>query len=487
MGVMTQKVSIERVDVRGAAPYIGVCSDETNGSVPVWSRNPDVVMRWLCDGWRCRYNQLRSRRMKWNRDKSMLVPLGDAVDERSDKQVRGECSWLSAIPAMVLQSPNRIENTDWWAAVKRRKTLKKKHRYPGSMPRFKKRGQDLMFACWHNKGENALFRQLNRTHGEVIIKGQNPKDCRMEGDGCRFQIHISVRLSQPIREYTSVGVNWSERTLIFVNPPLPIIRQRTGREAGLDRGCRRNIATSDGRFHDLPKGRLEAIDKEIRRRQKAQARRISQSGYDAKTYVRGNHQSNRYLREQERIRSLHEKAHNIINDFQQQVTTLLVREYDLIVLEDLNLTGMSRKARPIPDPLHPGKYLPNGQAAKRGLNRSLRNACMGGIKDKLEYKSKLAYASQLLLVNPAYTSQRCSRCGHTSRRNRESQAVFVCKKCGLTMNADINAAINILQRGRQLLFTGIDVTGRDITTSDFVNGYSVDKAVVSREPTASNH
>lgn len=484
---MSQKTSIISVRVEGAAPYLGECVDVDGNPVPTWSSDPDRVMRWLCDGWRCRYNQLRSRRKKWDRDKSQLVPLGDVVDERTDKTVREECTWLTAIPAMILQSPNRIENTDWWAAVKRRKTLKKKHRYPGSMPRFKKKRRDLMFACWHHKGANAVFTRFNRTHGEVVISGQNPKEHSQKGMGCRYRIHIRIRLSQPIREYTSICVNWTDRTLVFVNAPLPINRTRTGLETGADRGVKHNVALSDGRLLDLPKGRLEAIDKEIRRRQKAQARRISQSAYGAKDYVRGR-QSKRYLREQERIGRLYRKAHDIIEDFQQQVTTMMVRDYDLIVLEDLNLTGMSRRAKPVPDPLRPGKYLPNGQAAKRGLNRALRGACMGGVKEKLDYKTKLAYACQLVLVNPAYTSQTCSRCGHTCRENRESQAVFHCKRCGLVMNADVNAAINILLLGRfKLSSTGIDVTGRDVTMQDVPVEYFDRHAIVSREPTAQHH
>lgn len=135
----------------------------------MYSTNPDIVMRWLCDGWRCRYNQLRSRRTKWDRESQTAVPLNGRPDMRSDRQVRLECSWLAAIPSMVLQSPNRIENTDWWSANKRRRTLKKKHRNPGMMPRFKSRHDDLYFVCWHNKGANANYRQLNRNHGEVVI------------------------------------------------------------------------------------------------------------------------------------------------------------------------------------------------------------------------------------------------------------------------------------------------------------------------------
>lgn len=465
---MTQKVCIERVEVRGAAPYLGMCVDTVGREMPVWSDNPQVVLDWLCDAWRCRYNQLRTRRMKWNRDRSELVPLGTVVDSRTDRQVREQCSWLASVPAMVLQSPNRIENTDWWSANKRRKTLKKKHRNPGMMPRFKKRRDDLYFVCWHNKGANANYRRLNRHHGEVVITGQNPGAYRLDGQPCRYSIHIRVRVSQPIRDYTSVGVNWTKRTLVFVNDPLPIQREASRSIVGLDRGCKHTLATSDGRFIDLPKHRLERIDREIRRRQKSQAHRINMSGKDVREYVR--QPSRTYRKVQREINGLYAKAHRIIDDWQHKTTSMLVKRYDLIVLEDLNLQGMSRKAKAKNAPGRPSVFLPNGQAAKRGLNRSLRSAALGGIADKLEYKTRLADDSLLMLVNPAYTSQTCSECGHCERNNRESQAEFHCKKCGIRMNADLNAAQNILDRGwRQL--SGSDGAGHATMTQDVHPAY----------------
>ena len=449
--------------MRGAAPYIGVSATPDGQQVPLYSTNPDIVMRWLCDGWRCRYNQLRSRRTKWDRETQTAVPLNGRPDMRSDRQARLECSWLAAMPAMILESPNRIENTDWWNAIKRRRTLKKKHRNPGMMPRFKKRRGDLCFVCWHNKDANANYRRLNRHHGEVVITGQNPGAHRIPGQPCRYSIHIRVRVSQPIRSYTSVGVNWTRRTLVFVNDPSPIKRERTGAMVGLDRGCVHTLSTSDGRFIDLPKHRLERIDGEIRRRQKAQARRANMSGKTVREYRRN--PSLAYERTAREIRRLYAKAHRIIDDWQHKITTILVRDYDLIVLEDLNLQGMSRRAKAKPDPGRTGAFLPNGQSAKCALNRSLRAASLGGIASKLEYKTRLTGRNRLVLVNPAYTSQTCSECGYRDSRNRESQAVFECKRCHSRMNADLNAASNILDRGwRQL--SGSDGAGHATTAQD---------------------
>lgn len=465
---MPQKVMIERVQVRGAAPYLGMSATLDGQQVPLYSTNPDIMMRWLCDGWRCRYNQLRSRRTKLDRETQLAVPLGGEPDMRSDRQVRLECSWLTAIPSMVLQSPNRIENTDWWSAIKRCRTLKK-HRNPGSMPRFKKRRDDLRFVCLHNKGKNANYRQLNRHHGEVVITGQNPGAYRLEGQPCRYSIHICVRISQPIREYTSVVVNWTKRTLVFVNSPLPIWRERTGAMVGLDRGCVHTLATSDNRFLDLPKDRLNRIDREIRRRQKSQARRVNMSGKTVREYRRN--PSRTYERTGREISRLYAKAHRIRDDWQHKTTTMLVKQYDLIVLEDLNLQGMSRKAKAKPDPNRLGAFLPNGQSAKRGLNRSLRAASLGRIVSKLEYKTQLTGQNRLILVNPAYTSQTCSECGYCDSRNRESQADFECKQCHMSMNADLNAANNILKRGLDHLI-GLDEAEHAQTESDAPTAYS---------------
>ena len=66
----------------------------------------------------------------------------------------------------------------------------------------------------------------------------------------------------------------------------------------------------------------------------------------------------------------------------------------------------------------------------------------GEIRRKLEYK-----CGRVIEVNPAYTSQRCSECGHTDKENRKTQARFLCVSCGFVSSADTNAAINIRRLG----------------------------------------
>lgn len=442
MCFMSQRTVIERVDVQGASVYLGLSSE----GVEQYSRDGARVMRWLCDGWRYRFNALRSRRYVLNRNHER-IPLSECADMRSVKDMRLECSWIAAMPAMIVQSPERIENTQWFSAIARRKTNIAHHRKAGRLPSFLSRKRDDMtFACWHNKGRNANYRQVNRNHGIVEIKGQNPQGHRI--DGVRFTIRIHVRASQPIRDYTAVRINWTKRTLSFTNAPLPIRHNPTNNTVGIDMGTVHAATQSDGRFIDLPKKKLDRIDKEIRRRQRAMARKANLSGKPRKQYVKDG-ASNRYGIEREQVRRLYAKRHRIITDTYQKYSASLIRDNDLIAIEALQVANMTRKAQPKPDPNHQGRYLPNGQASKRGLNRVMHRTGIGLLRKMLEYKTQLTPDCTLVQVNPAYTSQTCNQCKHCAKENRKSQAVFQCAKCGHTDNADINAALNILEAGMQ--------------------------------------
>ena len=83
---------------------------------------------------------------------------------------------------------------------------------------------------------------------------------------------------------------------------------------------------------------------------------------------------------------------------------------------------------------------------QRDNNAKMGKWAFGQLTNYLGYKGKRA-GVPVLFVNPAYTSQMCSKCGHTEEDNRLSQSEFCCISCGYKENADINAAINILSKG----------------------------------------
>lgn len=324
---MSQKVKIVSAKVRGEV-YLGVCYHPVNGMPgDSWSHDGDVVTNWLADGYRARFNQHRSKRSKYLsiageifEDKGgerVLVPLGDSVDDYTDAEARRMFPHLAALPTYVIQAAEKMENTEWWAAIRRRKTNLEKGQLAGAIPGFVSRHHaDQSFTCWFNAGRNAVFRQVSKKSGVVTITGQNPTGKYGPGGaGLRWSVEYHVLLSQKIRPYTSVRVNWTTKHLVFVNAPQPVTKLSEHRgQVGVDRG----------------------------------------------------------------------------------------------------ITGM-------------------------------RNVGLADLQNKLEYRARLLLDTIIGGVNPAYTSQRCNKCGHTCKENRESQAVFQCVRCGHADNADINAAKNILE------------------------------------------
>ena len=82
---------------------------------------------------------------------------------------------------------------------------------------------------------------------------------------------------------------------------------------------------------------------------------------------------------------------------------------------------------------------------KSGLNRSIREQTWGIIKQQLTYKAEWA-GRRLVVVDPKHTSQTCSGCGVVDGKARVGKE-YECAFCGLLIDADINASINILHRG----------------------------------------
>ena len=89
------------------------------------------------------------------------------------------------------------------------------------------------------------------------------------------------------------------------------------------------------------------------------------------------------------------------------------------------------------------QYINMEKLTKDGFdNAILRNWSYYELQNMVEYKAD-RIGIKVRYVNPAYTSQTCSRCGHVDKENRQTQEKFVCTKCGFELNADHNAAINI--------------------------------------------
>ncbi|MFA6396893.1 MAG: RNA-guided endonuclease TnpB family protein [Sulfurimonas sp.] len=124
----------------------------------------------------------------------------------------------------------------------------------------------------------------------------------------------------------------------------------------------------------------------------------------------------------------HLKLRNKRNDFLHKVTKRL-SDNQTIAVENLKIKNMSKSAKGSIDN-------PNMRSsAKSGLNRSILQQSWGKFFELLEYKLE-RNGGKLIRVDPKYTSQTCSCCGHISKENRLTQAKFVCVSCNTEFNAD---------------------------------------------------
>jgi putative transposase len=206
--------------------------------------------------------------------------------------------------------------------------------------------------------------------------------------------------------------------------PLPLVAS----EIGIDLGVTHFAALSDGTFIESPRYYRKA-QKQLERLQQALARK-----------KRGSH---RREKARKAVARAHRKIANQRRDFHHKHAKKLVEEHQLIVFEELEITNISKRAKPKQD--EQGTYVPNGAAAKSGLNKSILDAGWGQFQQIVSCKAAWA-GRTVMFVNPRSTSQVCSQSGVVKKKSLEER--WHSCECGCELDRDTNAAINILRLGR---------------------------------------
>ena len=205
---------------------------------------------------------------------------------------------------------------------------------------------------------------------------------------------------------------------------------------GIDLGLKHAVVTSDGEFFDRP----ESLGRS--------AKRIAKAQQVLSRKKRGSNNRRKVVAE---VARLHERNRSIRKDFLHKLSSRLIDENQVIIAEDLRLKNLIRKNKPQLG--EDGTFERNGQAAKRGLNRSFGDAGLGTLLDMLEYKA--AWAGRTFLRVPAHhTSMDCSICGWRKLDLTLSDREWECEGCGVRHDRDGNAARNILARGLDELNKG---------------------------------
>ncbi|AFY67399.1 transposase IS891/IS1136/IS1341 family [Geitlerinema sp. PCC 7407] len=389
--------------------------------------------KWL-DMLRCQHNYLLADRFDWwemNRCPVNACPLVCSIAEprkkpeyysqkRSLVSLKQEREWYSDIHADVLQDMVKRVDLAFARFIKGDKNGKR-----SGKPRFKGKNRYRTFAYQRVKPDCIQGNQVTLPKlGEVKFIQHRPVP---EG----FVIKRALVTKKADGWYVTLTLedkSVPEQPVVEVEPT-------EANSIGVDAGLEYFIACSDGTTKQPPKFYRQSEDKLVKLQAKRDAR-----GKGSKSRRKLN----------ERIAKLHQRIARQRKQWHFETAQELIDKADVILVEDLKISNMSRRNKPKQG--EDGTFLPNGQSAKSGLNKSFADAGIAGfLNEILPYKA--AKAGRLVVkVNPAGTSQHCANC--LNRVPKElSDRWHECPHCGASMPRDVNSGILIKKVGLGIRLT----------------------------------
>ena len=191
----------------------------------------------------------------------------------------------------------------------------------------------------------------------------------------------------------------------------PVVNHPKGGAVGVDLGVKNLATLSDGTVVPNPRY-LKKSERKLKRAQQALSRKTKGS--------------NRRAKAKAKVARLHARVANRRSDALHKLTTRLAREYSDISIEDLNVSGMVKN---------------------RHLAKSISDAAFGEFRRQLKYKTARSGARLHMVDRWFASSKTCSGCGGVKAKLSLAERTYRCDSCGLTMDRDLNAAINILIAG----------------------------------------
>lgn len=301
-------------------------------------------------------------------------------------------------------------------------------------PKFKNSKKPNGSFNWNNQGFqikefNSKFKILRLLKQDIKIKFH-----RALPEGAKIK---AITISREDKKYF-VSFNIEFNKMVF-----PISKENLDikKAIGIDLNIR-DIALSN---KTLIKTHSKSLAKKkysnlLKMLQRKQSRRIVKSKKEDTKFPKN------FKKTQAKINKIFKKISNKKNDLYHKITSDIVDEFDMIVVEDLKVKNMTKSAKGTKE--KPGKNIKQ----KSGLNKSILDTSFYQIISMLEYKAK--HNGKLFTkVLPQYTSKTCSKCGQINPYLTLKQRQYTCE-CGNNMHRDINASINILNRGLSLFGLG---------------------------------
>jgi putative transposase len=321
------------------------------------------------------------------------------------KALKIEYQWLKDAESTSLQCTNH----DLVEAYK--KFFKQKHGFP----KFK--SKKFPKQSYQSKCVNHNIKSIDGHHIKLPKLGiMKFKSGKQIPDTIKS---VTIRLSSTHKYYAILLVECENQVF-----------SKTNKQIGIDLGVADLIIASDGikfptiRFDKILANKKHYWEKRLARRRLKAQKEIAWDKHNKVLNPRCLDDFKNVQKAKLMIAKYNEKITNQRNNHLHQITTKLVKENDLIVMENLKAKNM----------LHNHK-----------LARAIANQSWREIRRMLEYKCSW-YGKQLVIVNPYKTSQMCSECGYPSGKKTLDIREWTCGNCGTHHDRDINAAKNILNK-----------------------------------------
>ncbi|MHB9297535.1 RNA-guided endonuclease TnpB family protein [Fusobacterium polymorphum] len=199
---------------------------------------------------------------------------------------------------------------------------------------------------------------------------------------------------------------------------------KTNKNIGIDLGIKEFATMSD-----CTKVENLKLSKEYEKKLKREQRKLSRRCKLAKDSDKKLSDSRNYQKQKKKVAKIHNKIRNKRKDFINKLSTKIINNHDIICIEDLNIKGMLKNHK---------------------LAKSISDVSWSEFVRQLEYKANW-YGRKIVKVPTFYPSSKtCSSCGNIKETLKLSERIYHCECCGLEIDRDYNASINILRKGLEI-------------------------------------
>jgi putative transposase len=371
-------------------------------------------------------NHLGGSRFAYN---ALLGMVKDNWDENRAKKEAGtevtKDDWISTsqIGLLYLWAKHRDELAPWWPQ--------------NSSSTYNDAAQRLSMSFTNFRTGRAKFPQFKRKRqtGSVRFMGHVVRlvdthhvriarigEIKTYESSRKLYRHLDRGTGKIVAATVTVRAGkWCVSFTVEVTRQIPVTR-KPDKIIGVDVGITTLYtgATTDGKqvFEVANPRHLQRAEKKLAHVQRIASRRQGPRSPAAP--------SKRWTKANTRIQNVHAGVRNARKNLIHETTTMLAKNYDVIVIEDLNVAGMLKN---------------------HALAKHIQDAAWGEFARQLEYKTRW-YGSALICVDRFYPSSKtCSQCGTVRATLSLDERTYHCETCGLTLGRDHNAAINLARQG----------------------------------------